>query len=981
MDTSSRSLTLGTLLQRNLQRSRYRLLLIALLLCSGMTFQVLYSSWLRAEKTNSYITAEDYSTKYFDVMIALQPGVREISLSSYPPTPNVPGSTLRPRIIGEYDHGYSALVNGCCGDFELMGLRQSVFFYSFSTEDLLGRRVENEDEIVLPQSLADKGNLLVGQWIEVANVPPVTGRYQRITVSLQIVGIYDDSQLSYRPALTTVDSLRPFISSAAPNRLLYNFDRLTADLGKLVSYLQQVYPQERFIHSSIARELSLALVGQQQGASAWLMLLFIGFVFITVQTVILLDFLRQRNVFAAMKSIGITNAQISFLYISEHLSSIIAGGSATVLILLYLVQRLEWLQRVGNTALALLFAQSLLAGLIVLLSTLLLPLLTVRVASINQLLFTRTIPLWSVRLDHLDRPSGDLLIREKEDNLRLLLLPVREEAPNCMIIKAVGDRVKKGEVIASQEDWFGLLHREWCSFCDGTIESIQNNGLVSIKPLEADTLFYTYHESIVRLEMRHRSLIDKGMAAVEPGERYHHPDLLDDHSKPLSKTSRRLALISWTAFLILVLVGAARLYIVPRLINNWDLAQQVTYPAPESSRQLSAAEVAADARWLVETIEKSHPVFLNRREFNSLPSSDYTAARNVFLSMADSAMSVAEFYRHCCTYTASLGDNHTSMRLPNPTLALPLTTEWTADGMCFATGVEVPLGTRLISIQGVSTEEIGRHIDELYGSESISSQLSTRNYMTVFRDIHEAASVPMGAHVVLELLLPQGETVYRQMMYEEVSAAASSQPAFSFGLLADGEIALITSTMCRYDESWQEALLFLEDALQQGVHKVIIDVRNNPGGDSGVWHKFFELMAMDRGSFGGIRRHSALSPRNSFAAYSSFSPKPGRMGNSKVDLIVLTSERTASSAVWLTGFVRDGNLGRIVGHEPGNALTHFGEVVGFTLPNSHLRGGVSVSYFIRPNPINDARNIPLLDVVVTQGEDALELALTMLRGE
>jgi predicted deacylase len=49
------------------------------------------------------------------------------------------------------------------------------------------------------------------------------------------------------------------------------------------------------------------------------------------------------------------------------------------------------------------------------------------------------------------------------------------------MMKSIGDRVKKGETIALQEQWFGYLLLEWKASCDGEIVAIESGGLITIR--------------------------------------------------------------------------------------------------------------------------------------------------------------------------------------------------------------------------------------------------------------------------------------------------------------------------------------------------------------------------------------------------------------------------------------------------------------------------------------------------------------------
>lgn len=65
------------------------------------------------------------------------------------------------------------------------------------------------------------------------------------------------------------------------------------------------------------------------------------------------------------------------------------------------------------------------------------------------------------------------------------------------------------------------------------------------------------------------------------------------------------------------------------------------------------------------------------------------------------------------------------------------------------------------------------------------------------------------------------------------------------------------------------------------------------------------------------------------------------------NLYLLTSARTFSSAMMFAQFVKDNNLGTIIGEAPGNDPNGYGEIAVFKLPNSQLYMQISTKRFYR----------------------------------
>ena len=65
------------------------------------------------------------------------------------------------------------------------------------------------------------------------------------------------------------------------------------------------------------------------------------------------------------------------------------------------------------------------------------------------------------------------------------------------------------------------------------------------------------------------------------------------------------------------------------------------------------------------------------------------------------------------------------------------------------------------------------------------------------------------------------------------------------------------------------------------------------------------------------------------------------------DFYLLTSSGTFSSGMLYAQYVKDNNIGTIIGEAPGNDPNGYGEVVYFALPNSKIFMSVSTKHFIR----------------------------------
>jgi hypothetical protein len=118
------------------------------------------------------------------------------------------------------------------------------------------------------------------------------------------------------------------------------------------------------------------------------------------------------------------------------------------------------------------------------------------------------------------------------------------------------------------------------------------------------------------------------------------------------------------------------------------------------------------------------------------------------------------------------------------------------------------------------------------------------------------------------------------------------------------------------------------------------------GGNSNVGEELLAAMEMTPPSYGCYVCHSDLSKKLRGGSASGkvicYKPDPSTAQRNKdVELVVLTDRLTFSSATMLGVWVRDGDLGVIVGQPSSNAPTYYGDMLSVHLPVSNINLNVS----------------------------------------
>ena len=484
--------SLRTLLLRNLKRGYFKVILLSILFLGAILFQTLYGSWLQSSLAQNLRAIDSSKTPFFDTMVLLQPETDLVLFSSYPPFRKNNNISVWPYSVIIEKQAFKTVGNGPKGDIDLLSIDDLTPFYP---DNLQGRLPENESEILLPLSYAETANAFINQEISLSQ-KWVSGEYiEAVSVKMTIVGIYNDTELLFKPAFVHRSTASRLLGTDKPNCILIQIvdkERGNISVDALVAYMKEVYPKDHIISSLTLNEMSSSLIQQRNTSSSSLMILFHLFQFISIQTVILLDFQKRRSEIASLKCIGISFYQLIIIYFFEHAIPYCLGAMAAYLTFWGALSYLPWLDTLELGSILQSASQASLISLVLLLGSLCFPLLTSHIANINQLLFSRRIPIRTIFINHLDKPSRDLINREQNENVRLIQLPSGYDADGMMILKSVGNMVKKGETIAARESWFGYEMIEWQAWCDGEIIEINRNGIIAIRPSINNTPFYQY---------------------------------------------------------------------------------------------------------------------------------------------------------------------------------------------------------------------------------------------------------------------------------------------------------------------------------------------------------------------------------------------------------------------------------------------------------------------------------------------------------
>lgn len=183
--------------------------------------------------------------------------------------------------------------------------------------------------------------------------------------------------------------------------------------------------------------------------------------------------------------------------------------------------------------------------------------------------------------------------------------------------------------------------------------------------------------------------------------------------------------------------------------------------------------------------------------------------------------------------------------------------------------------------------------------------------------------------------------------YNHLSQNAVPEESFvSYRIDPEHDLAILTLTACINNEEYRQCLReMFTKVREQRIGNVAVDLRDNGGGNSLVANEFFRYLDVD--SYRGWACDWRLG-------WFSIPHEEPEIQNSKYreltfdgQLYLLISSSTFSSAMDFAQYVKDNQMGIIIGEASGNAPDSYGDVSIFSLPNSGVRLWISTKKWYR----------------------------------
>ncbi len=379
--------------------------------------------------------------------------------------------------------------------------------------------------------------------------------------------------------------------------------------------------------------------------------------------------------------------------------------------------------------------------------------------------------------------------------------------------------------------------------------------------------------------------------------------------------------------------------------------------------ELSKEQVTIDLGYLMKQLKRYHPAYLDgSKVLTEAVDLQYKEE----LSKLNEGCTVLQLWQATARIASKFQDGHTNVYVKN-------------DDMNYLAGNKLSLADmNLISIDGIAIEDLYHTFCSQFSYELESyAEFQFRRQM-VKEDYMRFLNIDTSDGVDIAYLKGEDEiTTHYEFEIEpqkQETETDDSEEFVSYEINQEKKAAIFTLLECNYNDAYFNKLKeFFNSVFENDIKTIIIDLRNNGGGHSGVVNAFMEYLNID-----SYKNYSTDVRFGNFL----IKGKPNTLENNKKsktfdgDIYVLTSSRTFSSANMFGTFLSDNKLAIIVGETSGNMPSSYGDVLSFQLPNSKLCLGMSYKIFHRPDVTRDKE--PLTPDIEVKADKALDTVLEML---
>jgi len=347
---------------------------------------------------------------------------------------------------------------------------------------------------------------------------------------------------------------------------------------------------------------------------------------------------------------------------------------------------------------------------------------------------------------------------------------------------------------------------------------------------------------------------------------------------------------------------------------------------------LTGEQAREDLFFMMECLESRHPAWLEEEsEIPQLVQAQFDKE----LEAIGEETTVLELYQAASRITSVMRDGHTWVRWRGEDKYVDDVTQFTdSENTVIAINGE-PLVDIYNRFLGLFQYEL-----EPYARATFANVLIRENYLRLM-------GVDTADGVTFTFESENGQQFdehYTFVPAEEIkgndSNADEDYKWVSYEIDAENSVAIFTLNECIYNDEYCAVVEeFFGEVEKNNVENIVVDLRENGGGNSMVADEFLRYLDIDQyNGWGSDIRFGWYVLRNRDIVCKN--DRTGTDFDGKV--YVLTATETFSAAMDFAMLIGDNDIGVIVGEASGNRPDAYGDCLYFQMPNSKL--GMSVSY-------------------------------------
>ncbi len=424
--------------------------------------------------------------------------------------------------------------------------------------------------------------------------------------------------------------------------------------------------------------------------------------------------------------------------------------------------------------------------------------------------------------------------------------------------------------------------------------------------------------------------------------------------------------ITAIAVLSLLLVAAAVFTYYKLFMDPYRETISQPKATLELNQTLSQKQARKDLAYVKEQLEKYHPAYLDGSDEKI---NEVAKQYQLEVSSLKDNITVLELWQSAGRIAAKLEDGHTNISVYHD-----------AQDYYISDLRQLKDYGKPIAINGVPVKEVYETFRSQFSCEREAYAeyifyhmvITSKNYLS-FSGVDTSEGVVFTFQSDQESI----DYPYHFVPRDQVIGLEEEEelPPVSYSMDQQHNLAVFCLKECDYNEEYLSKLqAFFDDVSKNHIENIVVDLRDNPGGNSLAANSFLEYINVDSYQSWdcAIRLGWYLKKYTNNVIEN---PKKEPLFTGKI--FVLTNTRTYSSAMDFAMLIKDNQMGVLVGETSGNLPDSYGDTLGFQLPNSKLYLNVSYKKWYRVDKRKAGE--PLEPDYVTESDNALEKVYELMQ--